>query len=204
MSAVFEAEFDTKPYRAKLNPDFLRRVRARQRQEASDRAKAKEAAAAVSLAASIAKVEETRIAAAAERLNELQRAAERIAALEAEVHELKMIGMLRPQDMRHVCNSSTPYRKIEARACRVFGVTRQELQSQMRNDRLVMARHFVMYWCGRLTNLSTKQTGRLLGGKDHTTVIHGRQTYPARRAKMGRYVCELVDIKQKTCDTQGQ
>ena len=78
--------------------------------------------------------------------------------------------------------------EIERRACRVFGVTRMELHSDRRFRSLVLAKQFVMYWAVRLTPLSLPQIGRLVGGKDHTTVIHGKRLYPQKRAEMGRYL----------------
>lgn len=76
--------------------------------------------------------------------------------------------------------------EIERRACRAFGVTRSELQSPRRNKSIVFARQFVMYWSVRLTSHSYPQIGRLIGGRDHTTVIHGCRNYEKKRKAMGR------------------
>ena len=76
--------------------------------------------------------------------------------------------------------------EIERRACRAFGVTRSELQSPRRHKSIVFARQFVMYWSVRLTSHSYPQIGRLIGGRDHTTVIHGCRTYEKKRKAMGR------------------
>ena len=69
---------------------------------------------------------------------------------------------------------------------KLFRVTRSELNSNRRNRELVFARQFIMYWACRLTHLSLPQIGKLMGGRDHTTAMHGRNTYPVKRAKMGR------------------
>ncbi|PAP94008.1 helix-turn-helix domain-containing protein [Mesorhizobium wenxiniae] len=78
--------------------------------------------------------------------------------------------------------------EIERRACRVFGVTRKEIHSNRRYQEIVFAKQFVMYWAVRLTPLSLPQIGRLIGDRDHTTVIHGSNSYPQKRAKMGRFL----------------
>lgn len=78
------------------------------------------------------------------------------------------------------------YREIERRACKLFDVTRSELYSIRRNKELVFVRQFVAYWSARLTPLSLPQIGRLMGGKDHTTVMHNRNKYVQKRALMGR------------------
>ncbi|MBZ9873100.1 hypothetical protein LB542_19825 [Mesorhizobium sp. BR1-1-9] len=80
------------------------------------------------------------------------------------------------------------YRDIEARACRLFKVRPSEIRSNRRNREIVFARQFVMYWTVRLTKLSLPAIGRLMGGRDHTTCLHGKREYPAKRAKMGRHL----------------
>ena len=80
----------------------------------------------------------------------------------------------------------SPFRIIEERAMKVFGLSKQNLHSNRRYKEVVLARQFVMYWAVRRTTLSLPQIGRLLGGRDHTTVLHGKQAYREKRALMGR------------------
>lgn len=80
----------------------------------------------------------------------------------------------------------TEYRKIEEIALRVFKVSRSELRSKRRHSTLVLARQFVMYWAARRTLLSYPQIGKMLGGRDHTSIIHGKGAYVEKRASMGR------------------
>ena len=54
-----------------------------------------------------------------------------------------------------------------------YGYTLSDLQGSSRRQRLVEARHAAMYLCRDLTDLSLTKVGRLLGGRDHTTVMHG-------------------------------
>lgn len=53
------------------------------------------------------------------------------------------------------------------------GLTRDEIKSPRRLGQLVRARHVVFYLARRLTRLSTPQIGGGVGGRDHTTVLHG-------------------------------
>lgn len=85
----------------------------------------------------------------------------------------------------------TKYQRIERRACKVFGVSRAELVGQRRTQQFVLARQFVAYWASRLTQHSLPMIGRLLGGRDHTTIIHGKRAYIEKRAKMGRALRSL-------------
>lgn len=95
-----------------------------------------------------------------------------------------MAAELRSQGLQY----RPTYRSIEARACRVFHVKPSEIRSNRRHRKICFARQFVMYWAVRLTKLSLPQIGRLMGGRDHTTCMHGRDVYPEKRARMGRYL----------------
>lgn len=80
------------------------------------------------------------------------------------------------------------YYDIEVRVCRALKVRRDELYSDRRHRKVVLARHAIMYWACRLTLMSLPEIGRKMGGKDHTTVLHARNTYPDKRAKQGRFL----------------
>lgn len=78
------------------------------------------------------------------------------------------------------------YREIELRALKLFRIKRAELMSNRRRKDVVFARQFIMYWAYRLTCRSLPEIGRLMGNRDHTTVLHGARCYPDKRAEMGR------------------
>ena len=54
-----------------------------------------------------------------------------------------------------------------------FGVNSDDITSKKRNSEFVQPRQVVMYLCRELTDTSLTTIARLLGKKDHTTVIHG-------------------------------
>lgn len=54
-----------------------------------------------------------------------------------------------------------------------FGVNPEDITSKKRNSEFVQPRQVVMYLCRTLTETSLAATAKLLGKKDHTTVIHG-------------------------------
>lgn len=76
---------------------------------------------------------------------------------------------------------------IAQRLCTALGVSRAELAAEGRGRRVILARQAVMYWACRLTTLSTPDLGRRLG-RDHTTVLHGKDAYRAKRLAMGRHL----------------
>ena len=54
-----------------------------------------------------------------------------------------------------------------------FGVKPEDIMSKKRNSEFVLPRQIVMYLCRELTETSYVDIGKLLGKKDHTTVMHG-------------------------------
>lgn len=54
-----------------------------------------------------------------------------------------------------------------------FGVKPEDITSKKRNSEFVQPRQVVMYLCRELTTSSQVYIGKILGKKDHTTVIHG-------------------------------
>lgn len=54
-----------------------------------------------------------------------------------------------------------------------FGVNPDDITSKKRNSEYVLPRQVVMYLCRTLTETSLQNIGKLLGKKDHTTIIHG-------------------------------
>jgi chromosomal replication initiator protein len=58
------------------------------------------------------------------------------------------------------------------RVSAVMGVTATEIRGRVRTQRITLARQLTMYLYRTILELSLKEIGGLLGGKDHTTVMH--------------------------------
>lgn len=54
-----------------------------------------------------------------------------------------------------------------------FGVKVEDITSKRRNSEFVQPRQVVMYLCRELTETSFTDIGKILGKKDHTTIMHG-------------------------------
>lgn len=57
-----------------------------------------------------------------------------------------------------------------------FGVRPEDIKSQKRNKEIVLPRQISMYLIRILNDISLKDVGNVLGGRDHTTVIYGYKT----------------------------
>ena len=66
----------------------------------------------------------------------------------------------------------TPTLIIEM-VCEHFGVTPEDITSKKRNSEFVLPRQVVMYLCRNMLAISLSNVGKILGKKDHTTIIHG-------------------------------
>lgn len=72
--------------------------------------------------------------------------------------------------------------RIVGEVCLTFKVSRAELVSARRTARLTMPRQVAMYLCRRLTDVPLRAIGAGLGGRDHSTVVHGLEVVTQRLA----------------------
>ena len=56
--------------------------------------------------------------------------------------------------------------------CEFTNVTHQDINGKSRKKDFVMARQIVMYLAQTMTNIPATRVGRLIGGRDHSTVLH--------------------------------
>lgn len=55
-----------------------------------------------------------------------------------------------------------------------FGISTADILSQKKNKDIAYPRQIAMYLCCNMTNDSLQQIGKIIGDRDHSTVIHGR------------------------------
>jgi len=63
------------------------------------------------------------------------------------------------------------------------GFTLAEMRSDRKNRKLAAARQKAMWRMKKETSLSFPRIGQLLGGRDHTTILHGVRSHEARMAR---------------------
>lgn len=178
-----EHEHDHRPYRAQLNPAFRREALRHRKQRAKEAERKAAADARKAAREQASKARTDRREAIEKERNDLRRRLSAAARNERAANE--EVERLRAEIVRSTAKR-TAYSGVESRACYIFGVTRSAIRSNRRSRDLILAKQFVMYWTARLTDLSYPTIGRLMGGKDHTTILHGKDAYVAKRAAMGR------------------
>lgn len=90
---------------------------------------------------------------------------------------------------------SGPSREIIHRVATQYGMTTADLIGPARSRWFAFARHEAMYRVRKERNLSLPAIGRIFGGRDHTTVLHGIRCHEDRAA-WADVLTVFADIRQ--------
>lgn len=102
----------------------------------------------------------------------------------------------KPEDERIETNSLRTMKKIIDCACEAFNYTRQELLAKDRSREKVDIRHMVMSFGLKHTELTLKQIGEQMGGRDHTTVLHSKAAHDDLMETNENYQSIYSEFKQ--------
>jgi chromosomal replication initiator protein len=91
---------------------------------------------------------------------------------------------------------------VEATA-QFYNLETRDLLGRQRSKDIVTARQMAMYLAREETNVSLPQIGRALGGRDHTTVLHGYRKIRAQVEQDDRLRREMLAIKELLYNHQG-
>lgn len=78
-----------------------------------------------------------------------------------------------------------------------FHVSPDDIISSKRQSEIVLPRQIVMYLCRDTGKFSLKNIGKFLGGRDHTTIIHGADKIEAEMGKSESLSSTIDTIKKK-------
>ncbi len=84
-------------------------------------------------------------------------------------------------------------RDIIRATCRYFGISRVEFISVRRHRYLVRPRQVAMYLCITLTSRTLPFIGSQMGGRDHTTVMHGGRAVQGLILAGDQYIINAID-----------
>ena len=85
---------------------------------------------------------------------------------------------------------------IIAAAARVFGTTARCIKSDDRSARLTAPRYVVCYLAREMAGRSYPLIGRALGGRDHSTIIHGYRRCIEMMARDERYAAKVELVRE--------
>ncbi len=77
-----------------------------------------------------------------------------------------------------------------------YRVDRETLKGRKRDKKTALARQVAMYLLREDANLGSSAIGRILGGKDHTTVLHGCKTIENQQNVDSQLRREIISIRE--------
>ncbi|PJB52094.1 chromosomal replication initiator protein DnaA, partial [Candidatus Berkelbacteria bacterium CG_4_9_14_3_um_filter_33_5] len=90
----------------------------------------------------------------------------------------------------------TPEKLIEVVSL-YYGITKDELISKRRTHNLVLPRQICMFILKKRTKMSYPKIGAILGGKDHTTIMHGEKLIAKKVNEDIELMKQIEEIEQK-------
>ncbi|HCD45333.1 MAG TPA: chromosomal replication initiator protein DnaA [Lachnoclostridium sp.] len=113
-----------------------------------------------------------------------------------ELAEEALKDIISPNDKREV----TPELVIQVVADH-YGITPLDISSQKRNKEIVYPRQIVMYLCREMVGTPLQMIGKYLGGRDHTTIIHGIEKITVNMSK-NESLSNTIEILKKKINPQ--
>ena len=104
-------------------------------------------------------------------------------------------------DCREALQESIEDRKAQTTAstiidivCKYFNISRQDIVGKKRNREFVEPRMVAIYLISEFMNIPLANIGQILGGRDHSTVLHGRNKIASQLKSDQRMVRVVGDI----------
>lgn len=101
------------------------------------------------------------------------------------------------EDMVNSKQQRVSSQKIIDTVCAFFSLDAKDILGKCRNKELVYPRQIIMYLLRNEMGYSFPKIGKELGGKDHTTIMHGVEKISKSQAKDNQLQKELALIKEK-------
>lgn len=94
----------------------------------------------------------------------------------------ELLNLIADHQPAHLLNSVPP-EKIVKRVCREFSMAESEITTSRRTKESVLLRQVTMYLLRENSSLSLNRIGKLLGGRDHSTILHGLKAIEGKLKK---------------------
>lgn len=92
---------------------------------------------------------------------------------------------------------SLTYKEVLSFICRYFDLTSRDLIGPKRQKELVLPRHITMHILAEDLGLTVEKIGQIMGGRDHTTVMHARDKITQLIQKDREMQKIYIDVKQQ-------
>ncbi len=88
------------------------------------------------------------------------------------------------------------HNQVVSTICEYFNITSKDLMGPKRQKGLVLPRHITMYILSEELGMTVEKIGQILGGRDHTTVMHGRDKVKELIARDREIQKIFTEVKQ--------
>lgn len=85
---------------------------------------------------------------------------------------------------------------IERAACIRYSLTKEDLRGRSRKRVVTRPRQIVMYLSRQMTKASLPYIGRHLGGRDHTTILHGNRKIAQLLRETNSFAFEVEGVRE--------
>ena len=92
---------------------------------------------------------------------------------------------------------TTDHKQVLSTICSFFDISLKDLTGPKRQKELVLPRHIAMYILSEELRLTVEKIGQVLGGRDHTTVMHGRDKMKQLINKDREVQRLLIGVRQR-------
>lgn len=82
-----------------------------------------------------------------------------------------------------------------------YGITTIDIASQKKNKEIVLPRQVAMYLCREMTDTPLATVGKFMGGRDHSTVIHGCEKI-STEIKKNEQLAATIELLRKKISPQ--
>ena len=89
--------------------------------------------------------------------------------------DLELTQRIVKKAVRNV-NKPITIEDVVAKVCAYYNLDERIIQSKTRKKEVVLTRQIAMYLAKKLTDLSTAKIGKMIGNRDHATVLHSYKT----------------------------
>lgn len=79
--------------------------------------------------------------------------------------------------------------------CKYFGITREDILGKKRDKKIVEPRQICIYLISEMLPLPLTSIGGIMGGRDHTTIMHAKNKIASAVSKEDRFRTAVQDIR---------
>lgn len=105
--------------------------------------------------------------------------------------------ILKIQEEQDVIKKAIDQATILSSVCEYFGVKQTALKGEKRQKQIVVPRQILMYLLKTEAKMTLSEIGNFLGGRDHTTVMHGVEKIEGLMETNPKTQQQIFEIKQK-------